>query len=179
MKITIFFIIFFLLFCIFIFKPYIIHVSKNTNNFDDTLKKIAINAIKMKDVPVGAILLYDTSIIGIGYNTVLKDSCITGHAEINAIQNAVNIMGFYKFGLLKKNKLTIITTFEPCNMCAGVLEVYQIKNTIIYMRKSFSYKLKEMKLHIKYLLNQYSNNNDKLQFDLFKLHPMFDSTKFK
>ena len=179
MKITLFFIIFFLLFCIFIFKPYVIHFSKNTNNFNDTLKKIAIQAIKSKDVPVGAILLYDTSIIGVGYNTVLKDSCITGHAEINAIQNAVNKLGFSKFSLLNKNKLTIITTFEPCNMCSGVLEVYQIKNTIIYLRKSLKYKFKEMKLHIKYLLNQYSNYNDNIQMDLFKMHPKFDSTKYE
>ena len=47
----------------------------------DTLRKLGLRAIESRDVPVSAVLLYGDSIIGSGWNTVLRDTNAGGHAE--------------------------------------------------------------------------------------------------
>ena len=53
------------------------------------LEKLGSTALESGDVPIGAVLLYDDTIIGNGYNTVLRDGNAGGHAEINAISDAL------------------------------------------------------------------------------------------
>ena len=58
------------------------------NHLKSELIKLGNIALKTKDVPVSAVLIYEDSIIGTGYNTVKKDKILSGHAEINAL-NAI------------------------------------------------------------------------------------------
>ena len=63
--------------------------TKSKNIHHKRLAEIAIQSLPSKDVPVAAILIYNNKIIGEGFNTVNKDSNAAGHAEINAISNAI------------------------------------------------------------------------------------------
>ncbi len=68
------------------------------------------------EVPVGAVVVHNNTIIGRGQNRVLRDSDPTAHAEIVALREA---------GLALKNyrleDCTLYATLEPCAMCAGAI----------------------------------------------------------
>lgn len=78
--------------------------------------KEAWKAYDLGEVPVGAILVHHTKIIGKGYNQVeqLKDP--TAHAEMIAISAGANH--------LESKRLvncTLYVTLEPCPMCSGAI----------------------------------------------------------
>ena len=50
--------------------------------------ELAKKAESIGEVPVGAVLVSENTIIGEGYNSPISTSDATAHAEINAIRNA-------------------------------------------------------------------------------------------
>lgn len=68
------------------------------------------------EVPVGAIVVFDGSVIGRGRNAVIKSSDPTAHAEIVALREAARTVGNYRL-----TGATMYSTIEPCAMCAGAL----------------------------------------------------------
>ena len=87
---------------------------------DEHFMRLALQQAKQAfdagEVPVGAIVVQEKTILGRGYNQVetLNDS--TAHAEIIALTSAFNYLGSkYLPGA------TIYVTIEPCVMCCGAL----------------------------------------------------------
>jgi tRNA(adenine34) deaminase len=76
----------------------------------------ANRAFEKKEVPVGAVVVCDDTIIARAHNLTetLKDP--TAHAEMQAITAATNWLG----GKYLTN-CTIYVTLEPCGMCAGAI----------------------------------------------------------
>lgn len=76
----------------------------------------AEKAYELKEVPVGAVVVFENRIIGKGYNQVetLRDP--TAHAEMIAITSAASYLS-------SKVLLgcTLYVTLEPCPMCAGAI----------------------------------------------------------
>src|SRR5438067_431129 len=68
------------------------------------------------EVPVGAIVLFDGRIIARGQNRVLRDNDPTAHAEIVALRAAAHAIGNYRLA-----RCTLVSTLEPCAMCAGAM----------------------------------------------------------
>ena len=68
------------------------------------------------EVPVGAIIVKNNTVIGSGYNQVIKSNNITSHAEINAIIDASKNTNNYR---LINTKMYV--TLEPCHMCAKAI----------------------------------------------------------
>ena len=85
--------------------------------------KEAEKALKIEEVPIGAILIKEDKIIGRGFNQTerLKDS--TAHAEIIAITSASNSIGDWRL-----NDCSIFVTKEPCLMCMGALINARVKS---------------------------------------------------
>ena len=83
----------------------------------------AIKAYDNDEVPVGAIIIKDNTIIGKGYNQkeLLKDA--TAHAEIIAITSASNYLQDWRL-----NDCAMYVTMEPCAMCAGAIINSRIKS---------------------------------------------------
>lgn len=90
------------------------------------LRNSAIKAIERGDEPVSAIVLYNYSLIGKGYNTILSDTNAVGHAVINAINDAIKNKGWNEFNALDKNSIIVMSTTEPCQICKAVLYEYGI-----------------------------------------------------
>ena len=65
------------------------------------------------EVPVGAVIVKDETIIGEGKNRVIFDNDVTSHAEINAIRDASKSIDNYRL-----NECSMYVTLEPCHMCA-------------------------------------------------------------
>lgn len=73
-------------------------------------------AAQNKEVPVGCIILKDDKIVGCGFNQKEHQNCSTAHAEIIALQNAARTLGNWRL-----SGCTLISTLEPCIMCAGAI----------------------------------------------------------
>ena len=76
----------------------------------------AKKASALGEVPVGAVVVKDGKIIGRGYNTRETENSISGHAELNAINNATEYIGDWRL-----DGCDIYVTLEPCPMCAGAI----------------------------------------------------------
>ena len=65
------------------------------------------------EVPVGAVIVQNETIIGEGKNKVIFENDVTSHAEINAIRAASKKIKNYRL-----NDCSMYVTLEPCHMCA-------------------------------------------------------------
>lgn len=100
------------------------------NIFDDTyfMKKAlqeAERAYEKSEIPVGAVIVIDNTIIARAHNLTETLNDVTAHAEMQAITAAANYLG----GKYLK-KCTLYVTLEPCQMCAGALYWSQISNIV-------------------------------------------------
>ena len=68
------------------------------------------------EVPIGAVIVLNKTVIGSGHNKVIEQNDVSSHAEINAIRDASNTLNNYRL-----NKSTIFITLEPCHMCAKAI----------------------------------------------------------
>ena len=133
----------------------------------------AATALKSQDVPVGAMMLYDDSVLSVAYNTVYRDSNAGGHAEINAMSEAIRKTGFENFSKLDRDKLVLVSTFEPCPMCRGAILEYNIRRVYFLKSKSLWYWLKNDLKQFRYELNKSQKEGEGLQDSLFRLHPKY------
>ena len=88
--------------------------------------KEAQKAYDKGEVPVGAIVVANNTIIARAHNQVETLNDPTAHAEILAITSATNYLGSKYL-----QNCTIYITLEPCLMCASALNWAKI-NKIIY-----------------------------------------------
>jgi tRNA(adenine34) deaminase len=68
------------------------------------------------EVPIGAVVVHEGTIVARGQNRVLRDLDPTAHAEIVALRGAAAALGNYRL-----NGGTLYVTLEPCAMCAGAM----------------------------------------------------------
>lgn len=68
------------------------------------------------EVPVGAVLVQDNTVIGQGYNVPISQHDPSAHAEIQAIRQASQHLKNYRLP-----GTTLYVTLEPCAMCAGAI----------------------------------------------------------
>ncbi len=78
--------------------------------------RLAETAAARGDVPVGALVVKDGAIVGVGFNTREAAADPTGHAEIVAIREACRRENRWRI-----DGATLYVTLEPCPMCAGAL----------------------------------------------------------
>jgi tRNA(adenine34) deaminase len=69
-----------------------------------------------EEVPVGAVLVREDSIIGEGWNRSISGNDASAHAEIAALRDAGTREGNYRLP-----GSTLYVTLEPCVMCAGAI----------------------------------------------------------
>ncbi len=89
--------------------------------FDDTyFMKEALRQAQMAydagEVPVGAVVTWDTKIISRGHNQTEQLTDCTAHAEMIALTAAFNSIGSKYLP-----DATLYVTLEPCLMCCGAL----------------------------------------------------------
>jgi tRNA(adenine34) deaminase len=81
-------------------------------------RAIALAALAQEhgEVPVGAVLVLDNTVIGEGYNRPIQQHDPSAHAEIQAIRQACLQQRNYRLP-----NTTLYITLEPCAMCAGAI----------------------------------------------------------
>ncbi len=85
----------------------------------------AEKAYKKKEVPVGAVIVFEDRVIGRGHNLTESLQDPTAHAEILAITAAANYLAHWRL-----EDTSLYVTLEPCPMCAGAILNSRIPNII-------------------------------------------------
>ena len=170
--------VFLILLVIFNSRIFQIKSKKEISPLEETeIIQLASKALNSLDVPVGSIILYSGAIIGEGYNTVKSDTNIAGHAEINAINDAVKKIGLTQFNNLDRDQLILVTSFEPCEMCKGAIVHNNIKHVYFMKDKSpFHWNKNQLKM-LRYEWNKRRIDGEQLQDSLFHLHPEYPGNK--
>lgn len=91
--------------------------------------ELAREAERAGEVPVGAVIVSNGSIIGGGRNCPISTNDPTAHAEMLAIRQATNRLGNYRL-----DGATIYVTLEPCVMCAGALVHARVERLVFAAR---------------------------------------------
>lgn len=104
------------------------------NPFDDKyfMKQAYMEAEKaaeMGEVPVGAVIVANNTVIARSHNLTEKLNDVTAHAEMQAITAAAEFLG----GKYLKG-CTLYVTLEPCVMCGGALYWSQLDKIVIGAR---------------------------------------------
>lgn len=87
--------------------------------------ELAHQAQHHDEVPVGAIIVQNGSVVGRGYNSSIIAADPTAHAEVMAMRNAGANLSNYR--LLD---CTLYVTLEPCAMCVGAIFHARIKRLV-------------------------------------------------
>ena len=82
-------------------------------------------ALKKKEVPVGAVVVYQDKVIGRGHNQTETLNDPTAHAEILAIGAAANYLNSWRL-----SEAVLYVTLEPCAMCAGAIVLARMKKLV-------------------------------------------------
>ena len=78
------------------------------------------------EVPVGAVVVLDGRVAGLGRNQPIGTHDPTAHAEIVAMRDAAARLGNYRLA-----GATLYVTIEPCLMCVGAMIHARIE-TVVY-----------------------------------------------
>lgn len=85
----------------------------------------AVLAKEKKEVPIGAVIVFQGEVIATGYNVRETSQSTLSHAELIAIQRANK-----KIGSWRLEECTLYVTLEPCPMCAGAIVQSRIKRVV-------------------------------------------------
>ena len=81
------------------------------------------------EVPVGAVVVGATEILGRGSNSPVSRNDPTAHAEILALREAAAARGNNRL-----EDVTLYVTLEPCPMCAGALVAARVRRLVFGAR---------------------------------------------
>lgn len=87
--------------------------------------QLAREAAAEGEVPVGAVVVLDGEIIGVGRNRREINKNALAHAELEAIHNACTHLGGWQLV-----GCTLYVTLEPCPMCAGAIINSRIERVV-------------------------------------------------
>ncbi len=78
--------------------------------------ELARRAEEEGEVPVGAVVVRDGSVVGEGWNRPIAAADPTAHAEIQALRAAASSLKNYRL-----SGADLYVTLEPCEMCVGAM----------------------------------------------------------
>ena len=78
------------------------------------------------EVPVGAVVVIEGRIVGVGFNQPIRAQDPTAHAEVLALREAARRAGNYRL-----TGAVLYVTVEPCMMCVGAM-VHARVATVIF-----------------------------------------------
>ena len=81
------------------------------------------------NLPIGAVILLDGEIVGRGMNSIWQPRLeLTRHAEMEALRDVSPCLW------QRSAEMTLLTTLEPCLMCAGAILLHRIGHLIFGSR---------------------------------------------
>ena len=85
----------------------------------------AERALEHEDVPIGAVVVRDTEVIGAAHNERELRADPTAHAELLALREAAVSLGSWRV-----LDAVLYVTLEPCAMCAGAIVLARVPRVV-------------------------------------------------
>jgi len=85
----------------------------------------ARRALEHDDVPIGALVVIDGQVVAAAHNERELRNDPTAHAEVLALQAAAAAVGSSRL-----DGATLVTTLEPCPMCAGAALLARVQRVV-------------------------------------------------
>ena len=134
-------------------------VSIEEKTFIESALLLAKEARDNGEIPVGAIVVMDSVIIGTGYNKQLEDCDPTAHAEIVALRQAAKKEKNFRLDGAK-----MFVTVKPCSMCDEAIKRARISEVIF-----ISPRARPSTHRVAYKeANEYSEISSKMLKEFFK-----------
>ncbi len=100
-------------------------MSPDDERFMRAALQMAVQAEQAGDVPVGAVIVHRSEVVGRGGNRQVLDNDPTAHAEIVALRQAAQALEDHRL-----REATVYSTLEPCAMCAGALVTARVRRLV-------------------------------------------------
>ena len=101
------------------------------NEFLDAAIEEARKGLDAGGVPIGAVLVIDSKIVGRGHNQRVQGGSAVLHAEMDCLENAGRLTaGDY-------GRSVLYSTLSPCDMCSGAALLYKIPRVFIGENTTF------------------------------------------
>jgi len=113
-----------------------------TNSHDQFMRAAyqqALKSYKEGGLPIGAVMVEGTNIIGEGHNRRVQDDDPTAHGEMDCFRRVGRRLDY--------SRVTIYTTLSPCMMCAGAIVQFGIPRVVIGENRSFHGNIEFLKSH--------------------------------
>jgi creatinine deaminase len=91
----------------------------------------AAKSLSEEGVPVGAALVADGRILGVGHNRRVQQGSVIRHGETDCLEN----VGRLHASVYRRS--TMYTTLSPCDMCTGAILLYGIPRVVIGENRTF------------------------------------------
>jgi tRNA(adenine34) deaminase len=96
---------------------------------DDALMELALAQARQApahdDVPIGAVVLVGGRVVAARHNERERLADPTAHAELLALRDAAAAVGSHRL-----DGATLVTTLEPCPMCAGAALLARVERVV-------------------------------------------------
>jgi tRNA(adenine34) deaminase len=99
--------------------------AASDRDFMELALQLARRSADLGEVPVGAVLVRDGSVIAQGWNQPIALHDPTAHAEIVALRAGGARLSNYRLG-----GTTLYATLEPCAMCMGALITARVARVV-------------------------------------------------
>ena len=104
-------------------------------DFDEIYLQAAIaqakKSLREGGIPIGAALVVDNIVVGLGHNRRVQSADPILHGETDCIRNAGRLTPD------QYRRATIYTTLSPCAMCSGTILLYKIPRVVIGESRNF------------------------------------------
>ncbi len=97
----------------------------NDRSFMERAIALARDAAVQGEVPIGAVVVHQGTVIAGAHNRRELDQDPTAHAELLAIRAAAAALGSWRLV-----GCTVYVTLEPCSMCAGAMVLARIQRCV-------------------------------------------------
>ncbi len=85
----------------------------------------AKKAFAEKEVPVGAVAVFEGKVIARAHNRTEALQDASAHAELLCLRQSASVLGNWRL-----SGVTLYTTLEPCILCAGALFCFRVKRVV-------------------------------------------------
>lgn len=103
-----------------------VEMTAETTAFMREALRLADEAARAGEVPIGAVVVKDGTVVGRGRNHTEELKNPFAHAEMAAMQEALETLGGWRL-----TGCDMYVTLEPCSMCAGAIVHARIRNLFI------------------------------------------------
>ena len=101
------------------------------NSFLDAAVAEAEQGLAEGGIPIGAVLVHRSVIVGRGHNRRVQQGSAVLHGEMDALERAGRLpASVYRESIM-------VTTLSPCAMCSGAILLYGIPHVIVGENRTF------------------------------------------